>query len=132
MPLPVITLDGDLEALLAQAMRVAGDARHPIEPALANRIIEAVITAARPLLGQARNFAIVTSPVARRAMARLFKPHLPETHLLSFLEIPDGKGVGVVALVGGDDRTAPRNEPLPHNVYSGTERGGCGARPMVM
>src|SRR3546814_13353360 len=61
MPLPVITLDGDLEALLAQAMRVAGDARHPIEPALANRIIEAVITAARPLLGQARNFANVTS-----------------------------------------------------------------------
>jgi flagellar biosynthesis protein FlhA len=34
MPLPVITLDGELEGLLAQAMRIAGDARHPIEPAL--------------------------------------------------------------------------------------------------
>jgi flagellar biosynthesis protein FlhA len=113
MPLPVITLDGDLEALLAQAMRVAGDARHPIEPALANRIVEAVVQAARPLLGQARNFAIVTSPVARRAMARLFKPHLPETPVLSFLEIPDGKGVEVAAVVGGEQRPTPRHDPAP-------------------
>jgi flagellar biosynthesis protein FlhA len=113
MPLPVITLDGDLEALLAQAMRVAGDAKHPIEPALANRIIESVVQAARPIMGQARNFAIVTSPIARRALARLFKPHLPETPVLSFLEIPDGKGVEVVAVVGGEQRPAPRHDPLP-------------------
>ncbi|MGE4321517.1 MAG: flagellar biosynthesis protein FlhA [Sphingobium sp.] len=113
MPLPVITLDGDLEGLLAQAMRVAGDARHPIEPALANRIIEAVVQAARPLLGQARSFAIVTSPAARRALARLFKPHLPETPVLSFLEIPDGKGVEVVAVVGGEQRAMPRPDPAP-------------------
>ena len=122
MPLPVITLDGDLEALLAQAMRVAGDARHPIEPALANRIIEAVVQAARPIMGQARNFAIVTSPVARRALARLFKPHLPETPVLSFLEIPDGKGVEVVAVVGGDQRPAPRHDPLPRETVTGRER----------
>ena len=111
---PVITLDGDLESMLAQAMRVAGDARHPIEPMLANRIVEAVVQSARPLLGQARNFAIVTSPVARRALARLFKPHLPETPVLSFLEIPDGKGVEVVAVVGGEQRPAPRHDPLPN------------------
>ncbi|MDX3909330.1 MAG: flagellar biosynthesis protein FlhA [Sphingobium sp.] len=113
MPLPVITLDGDLEALLAQAVRLAGDARHPIEPALANRIIEAVTSAARPIMGQARNFAIVTSPTARRALARLFKPHLPETPVLSFLEIPDGKPVEVVAVVGGEQQRAiPRHDPV--------------------
>ena len=118
MPLPVITLDGDLEGLLAQAMRVAGDARHPIEPALANRIVEAVVHAARPLLGQARNFAIVTSPVARRALARLFKPHLPETPVLSFLEIPDGKGVEVVAVVGNEQRPTPRHDPAPRQEHA--------------
>ncbi|MPT49267.1 MAG: flagellar biosynthesis protein FlhA [Sphingobium sp.] len=110
MPLPVITLDGDLEGLLAQAMRVAGDARHPIEPALANRITEAVINAARPIMAEARNFAIVTSPVARRALARLFRPHLPETPVLSFLEIPDGKPVEVVAVVGGNNQQGGRPE----------------------
>ncbi len=104
MPLPVITLDGELEGLLAQAMRVAGDAKHPIEPALAQRLIEQVSEAARPLLSQARNFAIVTSPMARRALSRLFRPHLPETPVLSFLEIPDGKPVEVVAVVGNETR----------------------------
>ncbi len=104
MPLPVITLDGELEGLLAQAMRVAGDAKHPIEPALSQRLIEQVSDAARPLLAQARNFAIVTSPMARRALSRLFRPHLPETPVLSFLEIPDGKPVEVVAVVGHETR----------------------------
>jgi len=113
MPLPVITLDGDLEGLLAQAMRVSGDARHPIEPALAGRITEAVIHGARPLMAEARNFAIVTSPLARRALARLFRPHLPETPVLSFLEIPDGKPVEVVAVVGGADKGRPKHDPLP-------------------
>jgi flagellar biosynthesis protein FlhA len=104
MPLPVITLDGELEGLLAQAMRVAGDSQHPIEPALGQRLIEQVSAAAQPLMAQARSFAIVTSPVARRALARLFKPHLPETPVLSFLEIPDGKPVEVVAVVGNESR----------------------------
>jgi len=104
MPLPVITLDGELEGLLAQAMRVAGDARHPIEPALAGRIVESVTNAARPLMAEARSFAIVTSPQARRPLSRLFKPHLPETPVLSFLEIPDGKPVEVAAVVGNDQR----------------------------
>src|SRR3546814_10156991 len=103
-------------------MRVGCYALHPFEPTRDILIMGAGITAARPLLGQARNFAIVTSPVARRAMARLFKPHLPETPVLSFLEIPDGKGVEVVAVVGGEQRPAPRHDPLPHNSVSGRER----------
>ncbi|MET0362770.1 MAG: flagellar biosynthesis protein FlhA [Sphingobium sp.] len=104
MPLPVITLDGELEQLLAQAMRVSGDAKHPIEPALAGRIVDAVTHAARPMMAEARSFAIVTSPLARRALSRLFRPHLPETPVLSFLEIPDGKPVEVAAVVGNHDR----------------------------
>ncbi|MBO9668942.1 MAG: flagellar biosynthesis protein FlhA [Sphingobium sp.] len=111
MPLPVITLDGELEGLLAQAMRVAGDAKHPIEPALGQRLIDQVTDAARPLVQQARNFAIVTSPMARRALSRLFRPHLPETPVLSFLEIPDGKPVEVVAVVGHENRI--HQERLP-------------------
>lgn len=113
MPLPVITLDGDLEGLLAQAMRVAGGAKHPIEPALAGKITDAVIHAARPIMAEARNFAIVTSPLARAALARLFKPHLPETPVLSFLEIPDGKPVEVVAVVSGAENAGPRHDAVP-------------------
>lgn len=100
MPLPVVTFDAELEGLLAQAVRVGPNAAHPFEPALAQRIIAAVNQAAQPLLGTATRFALVTSPVARRAVARLLKPHLPETPIMSFLEIPDGKPVEVMAIVG--------------------------------
>ena len=100
MPLPVITLDAQLEGLLAQAVRAGPGAAHPFEPALASRIVQAVGEAAAPMMGAARRFAIVTSPIARRALARLLKPHLPESPVMSFLEIPDGKPIEVVAVVG--------------------------------
>jgi flagellar biosynthesis protein FlhA len=106
--LPVITLDAELEGLLAQAVRVAGDSPHPIEPGLAQRIIEAVAGAAAPLLAADRRFAIVTSPLARRALRRLLGVGMPNVPVLSFLEIPDAKPVEVVAVVGSrTTETAP-------------------------
>jgi flagellar biosynthesis protein FlhA len=90
-----------LESLLAQAVRTSPGAAHPFEPALANKIVSAISEASVPLVNTATRFAIVTSPVARRALARLLKPHLPETPVMSFLEIPDGKPVEVAAVVGG-------------------------------
>ena len=102
MPLQVITLDAGLESLLSQAVRTGPNATHPFEPALANRIIESVGMSAQPLVAQAARFAIVTSPLARRALSRLLKPHLPDVPVLSFLEIPDGKPVEVSAIVGQD------------------------------
>jgi flagellar biosynthesis protein FlhA len=117
MPLPVITLDAGLESLLAQAVRTSPGATHPFEPALANRIVGAVSDAAQPLVNGAVRFAIVTSPIARRALARLLKPHLPETPVMSFLEIPDGKAVEVAAVVGG----GPGNS---------SSAGALSARPM--
>jgi flagellar biosynthesis protein FlhA len=106
MPLPVVTFDAELEGLLAQAVRVGPNAAHPFEPALAQRIIGAVNQAAQPLLASATRFALVTSPLARRAVARLLKPHLPETPIMSFLEIPDGKAVEVMAIVGSNNGQA--------------------------
>ncbi|HMI18008.1 MAG TPA: flagellar biosynthesis protein FlhA [Sphingomonas sp.] len=106
MPLPVVTFDAELEGLLAQAVRVGPTAAHPFEPALAQRIIAAVNQAAQPLLNTATRFALVTSPMARRAVARLLKPHLPETPIMSFLEIPDGKAVEVMAIVGSNGTPA--------------------------
>jgi flagellar biosynthesis protein FlhA len=102
MPLPVVTLDAELESLVAQAVRAGQDATHPIEPGLGQKIVQAVGEVAGPLIGQGRRFAVVTSPIARRSLARLLAPHLPDVPTLSFLEIPDGKPVDVVAVVGGN------------------------------
>jgi flagellar biosynthesis protein FlhA len=107
MPLAVVTLDAGLEGLLSQAVRTGRDAVHPIEPGLAQRIVQAIGEIAGPLLNQGRRFAVVTSPVARRALSRLLAPHMPDVPVLSFLEIPDGKPVEVVAVVGGEN-----NQPM--------------------
>ncbi len=101
MPLPVLTLDAGLESLLNQAVRAGQGASHPIEPALGQKIVQAIGEVAEPLLGEARRFAVVTSPIARRALSRLLAPHLRDVPVLSFLEIPDGKPVEVIAVVGG-------------------------------
>jgi flagellar biosynthesis protein FlhA len=118
MPLPVVTFDAELEGLLAQAVRVGPNAAHPFEPALAQRIIAAVNQAAAPLVNSATRFALVTSPLARRPVARLLKPHLPETPIMSFLEIPDGKAVEVMAIVGsnGASSQAPTLPRTPEMV----------------
>jgi flagellar biosynthesis protein FlhA len=101
MPLPVLTLDPELEGLLNQAVRAGKDANHPIEPGLAQRIVQAVGDVAGPHLANAQKIAVVTSPASRRALSRLIAPHIPDVPVLSFLEIPDGKPVEVIAVVGG-------------------------------
>ncbi|MEW4468431.1 flagellar biosynthesis protein FlhA [Parasphingorhabdus sp. JC815] len=101
MPLPVITLGAELETLLAQAIEMGGGASRPVEPELAQKIVTSVEEAARPIMADARRFAIVTSPVARRTLLKLLKPAFPETPVLSFEELPDDKAVEVVAVVDG-------------------------------
>ena len=110
MPLPAITLAADLEGLLADAIRIAPEAVHPFEPNLAARVTAAICEAAAPMLAVARNFAVITAPATRAPLARLLRPHLPETPVLSFLEIPDAKPVDIVAVVGRSEQLAAPTE----------------------
>ncbi len=100
MPLPAITFDSTLEALLIQAVQAGPGATWPFEPALASRIIGAVSDAVQPMLMAARSFAIITSPVCRAAVARLLRAQLADVPVLSFLEIPETKTVDVIAVIG--------------------------------
>jgi len=106
LPLPVITFDSDLERLLAQSVAAGPGAAWPFDPELARRIVSSVNEAVHPLLMNARSFAVITSPACRPALSRLLRPHLPETPILSFLEVPETKAVDVVAIVGGTPRIA--------------------------
>lgn len=117
LPLPVVTLDAELETLLAQSLRVAGDAAFPIEPGLAQRILGAIEQAARPLMLEQRNYALVTSPQARKPLADLLRPRFPDTPVLSFRELPDDKPVEVVATVGG--QTSYRTPQAEHSFSRG-------------
>jgi len=99
-PLRVMTLDGQLEGLLAQAMRADVSRRHVIEPDLGQRITTALTQAAEPLIAEAKPFALVVQPGVRVAMRKLLRTCLPDVPVLSFFEVPEDKPVEVVAVIG--------------------------------
>ncbi|MEQ1725298.1 MAG: flagellar biosynthesis protein FlhA [Sphingopyxis sp.] len=116
--LRVITLAPKLEQLLHQAVRLGKGAVHPIEPALADKIIRAVGEIAVPSSLDDQRLALATSPTSRAVLFRLLSPHFPELPVLSFLEIPESKAVEVIAVVGEgalDALPAPQGEWPDHD-----------------
>ncbi|MDF7777302.1 flagellar biosynthesis protein FlhA [Sphingomonas sp. AOB5] len=105
-PLRVMTLEGQLEALLGQAIRSDPSRRHTIEPELGRRIADALQHAAAPLVGQAKPFALVVQPTIRVAIRKLVKTVLPDTPVMSFFEVPEDKAVEVVAVIGAPEALA--------------------------
>jgi flagellar biosynthesis protein FlhA len=103
-PLRVMTLEGQLEGLLGQAMRADQSRRHVIEPDLGRRIVEALQRAAGPLIAEAKPFALVVQPSIRIAIRKLVKTCLPDTPVLSFFEVPEEKAVEVVAVIGASQQ----------------------------
>ena len=99
-PLRVMTLEGQLEGLLGQAMRSDPSRRHTIEPDLGRRIIDALQSAAQPLINEAKPFALVVQPAIRLAIRKLVRTCLPDTPVMSFFEVPEDKSVEVVAVIG--------------------------------
>ena len=99
-PLRVMTLEGQLEGLLGQAMRADTGRRHVIDPDLGRRIVDALQRAAAPLIAEAKPFALVVQPACRLAIRKLVRTCLPDTPVLSFFEVPEEKAVEVVAVIG--------------------------------
>ncbi|MBR0553124.1 flagellar biosynthesis protein FlhA [Stakelama marina] len=102
-PLRVMTLEGQLEALLGQAVRSDASRSHTIEPDLGRRIVDALQNAAQPLINEAKPFALVVQPSIRLAIRKLVKTCLPDTPVMSFFEVPEEKPVEVVAVVGAPE-----------------------------
>jgi flagellar biosynthesis protein FlhA len=105
-PLRVMTLEGGLEAILGQAVRSDPANRHMIEPDLGRRIIDALQQAARPLIAEGKPFALVVQPAVRLAVRKLVRASLPDTPVMSFLEVPEDKAVEVVAVIGAPQQLA--------------------------
>jgi flagellar biosynthesis protein FlhA len=101
-----MTLEGQLEALLGQAVRSDPSRRHTIEPDLGRRIAEALQRAAGPLVAEAKPFALVVQPSIRVAIRKLVKTVLPDTPVMSFFEVPEDKAVEVVAVIGAPEALA--------------------------
>ncbi len=104
-PVTAIALDPALESLLAGAVRAAPGSQWPFDPALGQRVGEAVSAASDEVMATGKRFAVVTTPPVRRALWQLLRVRLPQPVVLSFTEIPDDRSVDVVAVVGGTHST---------------------------
>ncbi|MCG2840068.1 flagellar biosynthesis protein FlhA [Sandaracinobacter sp. RS1-74] len=97
-PLRLLTLSPQLESLLLSAQRAAPLSDYPFEPSLSSRLAEALAQAAAPSIAEAVPVALVSQAETRRALFRLLRPAgIP---VLAFAELPEGRDVEVVAVVG--------------------------------
>ncbi len=107
--LPVITLDAQLEAMIAGGMVDAATGQPLIEPDLARTIGERVAAIVAEH-GAGASVALIVQPRLRRSLAALLRLRAPACVVLSIAELPETQPVEVIAVVGGE---APPQRGLP-------------------
>nr|WP_194096945.1 flagellar biosynthesis protein FlhA [Marivivens aquimaris] len=107
-PLPLITLDPELEQILIRA-RQSGDIDGGlvIDSGLAQTIITSLAEAQDKAAGEGKTSVVVVANVLRRAFSAFIRPHMPDAIIIGINELPEMRKVEVVAVIGGQS-TLPR------------------------
>jgi flagellar biosynthesis protein FlhA len=104
--LPVVTIDPSLEQLLLstvqQAQKAGADDGAFIEPGLADRLQESMISAAQKQEMAGKPLVLLVAAPLRMMMSRFVRHSLPDMRVLAYTEIPDNKQITIDASVGAD------------------------------
>jgi len=103
-PLPLITLEPELEQLLLRARRTAGAGGEEglmIEQGLGQKIVGSLSTAMDKISGQGRTAVVIVAGALRRPLALWLRAHLPDAIVMGINELPETRRIEVVATVGG-------------------------------
>jgi flagellar biosynthesis protein FlhA len=98
--LPVITLDPSLEHLLHQSIRTLSEGSIPLEPGLANRLIQSIREAAERQEMQGQPAVLLVPDNLRDFMSRFVRHSVKNIHVLAFAEVPENRQIKIVANVG--------------------------------
>ncbi len=98
--LPVITLDAGLEQTLQDSMAGGGDGGPGFEPALADRLQNALADTTRRQEAAGEPAVLLVAPKLRPWIARLMRYTTPGLAVLAYNEIPESRRIRVVAAVG--------------------------------
>lgn len=111
--LPVLTLDGGLEAAIVQGMSDPVTGQPVIEPDLARMIGERIAMLCDARGADEVPLALVVQPRARRALSGLLRLRAPSCLVLSIAELPPTQPIEVVDVIGAapPERSVPG---LPH------------------
>ena len=104
--LPVITLDPSLEQLLLQtqqqAQKTGVDEGAFIEPQLAERLNNALVSAAKKMEASGKPQVLLVAAPLRNMLYQFAKFNLPDLKVLAYTEVPDNKQITIEANVGGE------------------------------
>lgn len=109
-PLPLITLDAELEQLLIRARRQGGDDGLVLDTGLAGTLIKSISDALESATGQGKQAVVIVAGQLRRSFAHFLRPHLPDAIVMGINELPENRRVEVVASIGGQPQL-PRMAP---------------------
>ncbi|MEZ5753724.1 MAG: flagellar biosynthesis protein FlhA [Paracoccaceae bacterium] len=116
-PLPLITLDPELEQLLIRARRQNGDEGLVLDTGLAGTLIQSLSDALENATGQGKQAVIIVAGQLRRSFAQFLRPHLPDAIVMGINELPENRRVEVVASIGGQQQlprmATPQPQPQP-------------------
>ncbi len=99
--LQVVTLAPQLEHILLQATQAPGSDGPGLEPSLAEQLLRGVSQAAETQEQKGLPPVLLVPAPMRGLMARFLRRSIPQLHVLSHAEVPDGRMIRVVATVGG-------------------------------
>lgn len=102
-PLPVVTLDAQLESSILQGLRDPATGQPLIEPDLAQMIggeVSRMMADRETHTGTTGALALIVQPPVRRAVARLLAQRAPDCLVLSISELPVSQPIEVIAVIG--------------------------------
>jgi flagellar biosynthesis protein FlhA len=98
--LQVMALEPNLEHILMQAMAARGEAGAGLEPGLAERLVRETVEAVERQESAGQPAVLLSPPAIRPVLARFLRRSAATLKVLSHAEVPDGKTIRIVSLIG--------------------------------
>ena len=100
-PLPVITLEAELEQMLIKMSRQSGEEGLVLDNELAQNLLTKISETNQKLSNEGKSAALVVSPAIRRQFSAIVRQHVEDMIVLAFTELPDNRKINVVASISG-------------------------------
>ncbi len=101
-PLPVMTLDTELEHMLITMVRQSGEEGLILDNSLAEQLLRKISETSEKISARGDQAVMVVSPAIRRQFAHLVRQHIEDLNVLAFTELPDSRKIEVVATISGE------------------------------
>ena len=101
-PLPVMTLDTELEHMLITMVRQSGEEGLILDNSLAEQLLRKISETSEQVSASGNQAVMVVSPAIRRQFAQLVRQHIEDLNVLAFTELPDSRKIEVVATISGE------------------------------